>query len=489
MASEGDNGAAIWLLLDGEVSLVRQQMGELSFLPGGLVASIEPDESWSSYRLSLLDVRPKSRGGFDGEELLRLALGPRAGTPVFGESSKSYVAVLMEDGSAQVHSLADPAVMTASAGSAFEDVLEIATVPDGRRIFALGAAGDDGFWLHDVDANLSVRRTVVLELPAGVDEIFGLRVEPEGDRVALQSTRGDVFVYNAATGGAPVVAIPAEREPSPAGFADGRLRIAVRDDEGIAVLDLDTGTTIARYQGPIPDRPWLSPDGAILAVAEARRVSAARIGADERLRFLFEAPASVERHPVHDGSWLLAGTGETLCMATADRLWRADLDTGAIAEEPVAESRAIITLMESDGGFCFGVTGSWAVSVLGPGGMVDESELRLASELDFQNSILGLAPFAGGTRLLTRFNQAPYLKLLRLEQRAPELLARAHAAASECIAPEKRAALGLDPAPPSRCVEGGRWPYDTPEWRAWLSARLNDPAAPLPPSPGEGTPR
>jgi hypothetical protein len=49
-----------------------------------------------------------------------------------------------------------------------------------------------------------------------------------------------------------------------------------------------------------------------------------------------------------------------------------------------------------------------------------------------------------------------------------------------CLTLEQRAAYGLSPEPPQWCVEKGKWPFDTPDWKTWLSKRKQDPTAPLP---------
>jgi hypothetical protein len=39
----------------------------------------------------------------------------------------------------------------------------------------------------------------------------------------------------------------------------------------------------------------------------------------------------------------------------------------------------------------------------------------------------------------------------------------------------------ISPEPPDWCVEKAKWPFDTPEWKTWLSNRERDPTAPSPP--------
>jgi WD40 repeat protein len=52
--------------------------------------------------------------------------------------------------------------------------------------------------------------------------------------------------------------------------------------------------------------------------------------------------------------------------------------------------------------------------------------------------------------------------------------------APRCLTIEQRATYGLSPEPPDWCVDTGKWPFDTPEWKTWLSKRKQDPTTPLP---------
>jgi hypothetical protein len=61
------------------------------------------------------------------------------------------------------------------------------------------------------------------------------------------------------------------------------------------------------------------------------------------------------------------------------------------------------------------------------------------------------------------------------------MLENARAAASRCLTPDQRAQAFLDPEPPAWCVEMGKWPYESQDWKDWLRFRRENP--PLPDTP------
>lgn len=60
------------------------------------------------------------------------------------------------------------------------------------------------------------------------------------------------------------------------------------------------------------------------------------------------------------------------------------------------------------------------------------------------------------------------------------LVEKAQRAVPRCLTPEERRDAYLDPAPPSWCIDMGKWPYHTLRWKAWLLARRNGNTPPFP---------
>jgi hypothetical protein len=47
----------------------------------------------------------------------------------------------------------------------------------------------------------------------------------------------------------------------------------------------------------------------------------------------------------------------------------------------------------------------------------------------------------------------------------------ARATVPECLSPERRKELGLEPDPPPWCIEAAKLPYDTAAWKQWLAEK------------------
>jgi WD40 repeat protein len=56
-------------------------------------------------------------------------------------------------------------------------------------------------------------------------------------------------------------------------------------------------------------------------------------------------------------------------------------------------------------------------------------------------------------------------------------------AAPRCLTREQRKKAFLDPEPPAWCIELAKWPYDTQDWKDWLSFQRADANPPLPDAP------
>ena len=61
-----------------------------------------------------------------------------------------------------------------------------------------------------------------------------------------------------------------------------------------------------------------------------------------------------------------------------------------------------------------------------------------------------------------------------------ELFDHAKQVIPRCLTREQREHVGLKLEPPLWCVEMGKWPYDTKEWRSWLALKLAHADPPLP---------
>jgi hypothetical protein len=49
------------------------------------------------------------------------------------------------------------------------------------------------------------------------------------------------------------------------------------------------------------------------------------------------------------------------------------------------------------------------------------------------------------------------------------LVSAARAVVPRCLTLPQRRALFLPPEPPAWCIEMGKWPYNTHQWKQWLA--------------------
>jgi hypothetical protein len=77
-------------------------------------------------------------------------------------------------------------------------------------------------------------------------------------------------------------------------------------------------------------------------------------------------------------------------------------------------------------------------------------------------------------RLLTGWNDRGIfrLRLWRVLPTIEEMRDFARATVPECLSPERRKELGLEPDSPHWCIEAAKLPYDTAAWKQWLAEKI-----------------
>ena len=63
------------------------------------------------------------------------------------------------------------------------------------------------------------------------------------------------------------------------------------------------------------------------------------------------------------------------------------------------------------------------------------------------------------------------------------LVLHAKAVIPRCLTPAQRKAFFLPSEPPAWCIEMEKWPYNTPDWKQWLTDKRADKKPPLPANP------
>jgi hypothetical protein len=85
-------------------------------------------------------------------------------------------------------------------------------------------------------------------------------------------------------------------------------------------------------------------------------------------------------------------------------------------------------------------------------------------------------------RLLSAWSERDVsrLRIWRVLPTIEEMRDFAKSTVPECLSPARRSRFGLEPEPPRWCIELGKPPYDTAEWKQWLADTI---AGKNPPAP------
>jgi hypothetical protein len=85
-----------------------------------------------------------------------------------------------------------------------------------------------------------------------------------------------------------------------------------------------------------------------------------------------------------------------------------------------------------------------------------------------EGSVLSAAFSPDGTRIVTASSDGT-ARIWDIPGDTQALIAQVKAAIPRCLTPAQRKAFYLPPEPPAWCIEMGKWPYATPEWKQWLA--------------------
>ncbi len=94
--------------------------------------------------------------------------------------------------------------------------------------------------------------------------------------------------------------------------------------------------------------------------------------------------------------------------------------------------------------------------------------------------IEGALTLSPDARLLLRGGGSEAVRVDRIFAQPSDTVAAGRTAAPRCLTRAERDADFLDAEPPAWCIEMNKWPYQGPDWQAWLAARRNHAAAPMP---------
>jgi WD40 repeat protein len=115
-----------------------------------------------------------------------------------------------------------------------------------------------------------------------------------------------------------------------------------------------------------------------------------------------------------------------------------------------------------------------------------EELLRFRIDINDCCDLSDLAVFPASDRILTEWSERGNyrMRLWRLLPTIDVVRSAAKTDVVKCLSPADRRGFGLPPEPPPWCIELGKWPYQTDDWKAWLKYRRTSLAPPLPDTPG-----
>ena len=93
--------------------------------------------------------------------------------------------------------------------------------------------------------------------------------------------------------------------------------------------------------------------------------------------------------------------------------------------------------------------------------------------------LLGVAYSPNGKRIVVASTENT-VRIWNVSRNTQDLLTAAKAYVPRCLTRVQRAAAFLDPEPPIWCIETGKWPYETDDWKAWLKYKRGGLRPPLP---------
>ena len=99
--------------------------------------------------------------------------------------------------------------------------------------------------------------------------------------------------------------------------------------------------------------------------------------------------------------------------------------------------------------------------------------------LSGHDNVVNTAAFnPDGTRIVTASGNTVRVSPVFSSTKA--LVEQARHDVTRCLTTAERSQYFLAAEPPGWCIEMGKWPYSTPEWKTWLAAKISGEALPLP---------
>jgi WD40 repeat protein len=395
-------------------------------------------------------------------------------------------------------------------------VLTVAVTPDGARIVAGLEDNTTRVWDSRTD-------TALFRLEGHTRPVWSVSVTPDGARIVTASGDSTARVWDASTG-VELFQLKGHTGPvwSVAITPDGARIITGSEDRTARVWDASTGTELFQLTGHTRRvrSVAVTPDGARFVTASGD--GTARVWDASNGKELFELKGhtgpvvSVTVSP--DGTRIVTGA-----LDKSARVWDASTGTELLQ-------------LKGHAGYVWGVKvtpdGARIVTASGDGTVRVWNASTAAELLQLKghtNSVMGLAVTPDGTAIVTGsadntarvWNANTGAELLQLRGHARPVVAvtvmpdgtrivtgsedntawvwdpaqlrpspqqhqyntpltrealveQGKAVVPRCLTIEQRKTLLLGPRPPGWCIDMGKYPYDTPHWKAWKAGKILD---------------
>jgi WD40 repeat protein len=388
-------------------------------------------------------------------------------------------------------------------------ITSMAISPDGARIITGSDDHTARLWDATTDTEL-----FELTIPTGI--VLAVAATPDGSRIATGSTDKIARLWDAATGA------EIQRFEGHSGLVsavavtrDGARLVTGSQDKTVRIWDAGTGTLLYRLEGH-RGTVWsvaVTPDGTrVVTSSQDGTVRIWDAGTGTELRKLEGLTAPVLAVAVMpDGARIITGSSDSVV-----RLW--DVDSGAELSELTGDNGLIRSVaVTPDGtriisGFDDGTVRVWdvragrglqltghdaavrSVAVTPDGsGIVsgsDDGTLRVWDLGTMQELIRGrtgrvqsVAVMPDGARVVTAADGVARVWAFAQLQASPpqhrfntadNLQAAVEEAKRDvprCLSIKERKDFLLEPRPPNWCIDMGKYPYNTDQWRSWRAGK------------------
>jgi WD40 repeat protein len=294
--------------------------------------------------------------------------------------------------------------------------------------------------------------------------VFDAEFSPDGARVVTAAADGGVRIWNAKTGrliDKPFVGHP--KAVNTASFSPTGQRLVTASEDGSAIIwDAETGQAVGRpllgHAGPVRSA-FFSPNGKyVLTVGfdKTARIWLADTGTQV-------AVLSGSRNPLRYAVY--SPDGRLVVTASADQtahIW--DAETHIRKAQLIGHRGFIRTVSFSPDGRKVLTSSADETARLWD---ADSGE-QISEPIGGDDGEMWAAVFSrDGSSIVTAAQKA--VRIWHTSANIQALVNDAKLAAPRCLTPNQRRQFSLPPEPELWCVDMAKWPYNSEDWKAWLT--------------------